>query len=206
MLTWSRAPQQRMDRGRTTLGTVCFKYPSHTIGCNQSARAAWPEVATASGKRNWHLPDSWRVVRAVFRYVALQEIYTLWSCDLCCIAFVHHVNFRCPIDELIRQITINCGERGLLLLRVRDDIRMTIAAYQTLYESSIAFGMRKALMAEQRKRNMEARVCMYHVYNPENDAYLCSRKCNCDVSFLLTIVLVLAGSVVVLLNFIDGRG
>merc|ERR1739848_815784 len=56
------------------------------------------------------------------------------------------------------QITINCGERGLLLLRVRDDIRMTIAAYQTLYESSIAFGMRKALMAEQRKRNMEARI------------------------------------------------
>jgi dynein light intermediate chain len=61
-------------------------------------------------------------------------------------------------DELIRQITINCGERGLLLLRVRDDIRMTIAAYQTLYESSIAFGMRQALMAEQRKRNMEARI------------------------------------------------
>jgi len=61
-------------------------------------------------------------------------------------------------DEVIRQITINCGERGLLLLRVRDDIRMTIAAYQTLYESSIAFGMRKALMAEQRKRNMEAKI------------------------------------------------
>lgn len=44
-------------------------------------------------------------------------------------------------DELIRQVTINCAERGLLLLRVRDEIRMTIAAYQTLYESSIAFGM-----------------------------------------------------------------
>ena len=28
---------------------------------------------------------------------------------------------------------------------------MTIQAYQTLYESSIAFGMRKALQAEQRK-------------------------------------------------------
>ncbi|CAH3179275.1 unnamed protein product, partial [Porites lobata] len=36
---------------------------------------------------------------------------------------------------LIRQVTINCAERGLLLLRVRDEIRMTIAAYQTLYES-----------------------------------------------------------------------
>lgn len=39
------------------------------------------------------------------------------------------------LDELIRQVTINCAERGLLLLRVRDEIRMTIAAYQTLYES-----------------------------------------------------------------------
>ena len=46
-------------------------------------------------------------------------------------------------DELIRQITINCAERGLLLLRVRDEARMTIAAYCTLYESSIAYGVRK---------------------------------------------------------------
>jgi len=61
-------------------------------------------------------------------------------------------------DELIRQVTINCAERGLLLLRVRDEIRMTIAAYQTLYESSIAFGMRKALQAEQGKADMEARI------------------------------------------------
>ena len=30
-------------------------------------------------------------------------------------------------DELIRQVTVNCAERGLLLLRVRDEIRMTIA-------------------------------------------------------------------------------
>ena len=51
-------------------------------------------------------------------------------------------------------MTINCAERGLLLLRVRDEIRMTIAAYQTLYESSIAFGMRKALMGEQRRGEM----------------------------------------------------
>lgn len=48
-------------------------------------------------------------------------------------------------DELIRQVTVNCAERGLLLLRVRDEINMTLAAYQTLYQSSIAFGMRKAL-------------------------------------------------------------
>merc|ERR1711931_53329 len=61
-------------------------------------------------------------------------------------------------DELIRQVTINCAERGLLLLRVRDEIRMTIAAYQTLYESSVAFGMRKALQAEQGKADMETKM------------------------------------------------
>ena len=35
---------------------------------------------------------------------------------------------------------------------------MTIAAYQTLYESSIAYGMRKALMAEQGKNEMNANI------------------------------------------------
>lgn len=63
-------------------------------------------------------------------------------------------------DELIRQVTINCAERGLLLLRVRDEIRMTIAAYQTLYESSVAFGMRKALQAEQGKAELDSKVIL----------------------------------------------
>lgn len=48
-------------------------------------------------------------------------------------------------DEIIRQVTINCAERGFLLVRVRDEVKMTILAYQTLYESSIAYGMRKAM-------------------------------------------------------------
>ena len=41
---------------------------------------------------------------------------------------------------------------------MRAQIRMTIAAYQTLYESSIAYGMRKALAAEQAKSQMQAKV------------------------------------------------
>jgi len=55
-------------------------------------------------------------------------------------------------------VTVNCVERGLLLLAVRNEIRMTVAAYQSLYESSIAFGMRKALMAEQRKSELASQV------------------------------------------------
>ena len=48
-------------------------------------------------------------------------------------------------DEVIREVTINCAERGFLLVRVRDEIKMTIAAYQTLYQSSVTFAMRKQL-------------------------------------------------------------
>ena len=61
-------------------------------------------------------------------------------------------------DELIRQVTINCAERGFLLVRVRDEIKMTVQAYQTLYESSVAYGMRKALQAEQRKAEMLIKI------------------------------------------------
>lgn len=61
-------------------------------------------------------------------------------------------------DEMIRQVTVNCAERGLLLLRVRDEIRMTINAYRTLYESSVSFGMRKALQAEQGKTEMQQHI------------------------------------------------
>ena len=43
-------------------------------------------------------------------------------------------------------------------MRVRDEIKMTIQAYQTLYESSVAYGMRKALQAEQGKTDMEGAI------------------------------------------------
>lgn len=73
------------------------------------------------------------------------------------------------LDELIRQMAVNCAERGLLLLRIRDEIQMTVATYRTLYESSIAFGMRKSLLVEKSKADMEKRVknlnnCILHVF------------------------------------------
>ena len=54
-------------------------------------------------------------------------------------------------DEIIRQVTIDCPERGLLLMRVRDELKMTIAAYQTLYQSSVTFGVRKQVDSEEGK-------------------------------------------------------
>lgn len=61
-------------------------------------------------------------------------------------------------DEIIRQITINCTERGLMLVRVRDELRMVVSTYNRLYESAIAFGMRKALQADQRKSDMVNKI------------------------------------------------
>lgn len=61
-------------------------------------------------------------------------------------------------DEIIRQVTINCSERGLLLLRIRDEIAMSMEAYETLYCSSVAFGMRKALQAHEEKEMLRERV------------------------------------------------
>lgn len=110
-------------------------------------------------------------------------------------------------DELIRQVTLDLPERGLLLLRIRDESRMTIDAYKTcvwsgreggaalfhnaraaaecggtlrristgltalspppsrrhtlharLYDSSVTFGVRKQLQAEQGIPELEAEV------------------------------------------------
>lgn len=61
-------------------------------------------------------------------------------------------------DEIIRQVTIECPERGLLLLRVRDQIKMTIASYQTLYESSILYGIRKRVQSENGKDELKKKL------------------------------------------------
>ncbi|KAG1948117.1 axonemal dynein light intermediate polypeptide 1 [Pimephales promelas] len=83
-------------------------------------------------------------------------------------------------DELIRQVTINCAERGLLLLRVRDEIRTTIAAYQTLYESSVAFGMRKALQGEQGKSDMENKISELESEKRDLERLLNEQKAKCE--------------------------
>ena len=61
-------------------------------------------------------------------------------------------------DELIRQVTINCLERGILLMRIKKEIEMTVNSYQSLYESAIAYGIRTALISAQDKSNMDDRI------------------------------------------------
>ena len=61
-------------------------------------------------------------------------------------------------NEIIRQITIDCAERGFLMIRLRNEFRSAIKAQQNLYESSIAYGMRKALLAEGKKNNLQHHI------------------------------------------------
>lgn len=58
-------------------------------------------------------------------------------------------------DELIRQVTINCLERGILLMRIKKEVEMTVNSYQSLYESAIAYGIRTALISEETKSKMD---------------------------------------------------
>lgn len=43
-------------------------------------------------------------------------------------------------------------------MRIRDEMRMTIQAYQNLYESALSYGMRKALQGENKHAEYTAKI------------------------------------------------
>ena len=68
---------------------------------------------------------------------------------------------HCPIrekiyvscfEEIIRQVAVDCIERGQLLHLVKTDIQERVKSLEKLYISGLAFGMRKALLTEDRKQ------------------------------------------------------
>uniref|UniRef100_A0A8C4S4Z1 Axonemal dynein light intermediate polypeptide 1 n=1 Tax=Erpetoichthys calabaricus TaxID=27687 RepID=A0A8C4S4Z1_ERPCA len=83
-------------------------------------------------------------------------------------------------DELLRQVTIGCAERGLLLMRIRTEIETTIAAYKTLHKSSMAYGMRKSLQAEQNRIDLDKKITELELENNELQKQLNEQKAKCD--------------------------
>eukprot|EP00002_Diphylleia_rotans_P016991 TRINITY_DN32_c0_g1_i6.p1 TRINITY_DN32_c0_g1~~TRINITY_DN32_c0_g1_i6.p1 ORF type:complete len:102 (-),score=35.33 TRINITY_DN32_c0_g1_i6:454-759(-) len=57
---------------------------------------------------------------------------------------------------------------------------MTISAYQTLYESSIAFGMRKALQAEQGRADMETKISQLESDKKDLERQVQDLKAKCE--------------------------
>eukprot|EP01084_Bolivina_argentea_P009833 18344_1 len=52
-------------------------------------------------------------------------------------------------DELIRQIAIDCKERGLMCLRIRDEAKVTLAAYGILKQVASVFSINQAEKSDQ---------------------------------------------------------
>ena len=68
-------------------------------------------------------------------------------------------------EEIIRQVTINCLQRGDLLNRIKLEMNYEINYYRQLYESLIAFSLRKVLqekkkviMLENKKSKLEEEI------------------------------------------------
>jgi dynein light intermediate chain len=59
------------------------------------------------------------------------------------------------LDELIRQITINCLQRGELLNHIKEQMKETTNYYQKLYESAMSFAMRKVLREQKKRKKLE---------------------------------------------------
>ena len=55
-------------------------------------------------------------------------------------------------DELIRQITISCMQRGELLNQIKEQMKETINYYQKLYEAAMAFAVRKVLREKKKEK------------------------------------------------------
>jgi dynein light intermediate chain len=57
-------------------------------------------------------------------------------------------------DEIIRQVTVNCAERGILLCNIRDELMLTLKTYQQLVDYAIGFGLQKVEEAKQEEEEL----------------------------------------------------
>jgi dynein light intermediate chain len=68
---------------------------------------------------------------------------------------IRHELYEDCMNELIREVGLELHERGFLLRDVRDELNLSINAYNALYESAAAHGIRKAIHGEQNKNDLK---------------------------------------------------
>lgn len=69
--------------------------------------------------------------------------------ELSGICIVRYQLYADCFDELIRQCSIVSVEHGSLLLRIREELRRTFSEFESVCRTSVAFGERKALFADE---------------------------------------------------------
>ena len=67
-------------------------------------------------------------------------------------------------DELIRLITLQCSERGILLGRIKNEYLRWMNTYEEVYTSGMAFALRQYLYKIEEKQKYE-----YYIKQLEND-------------------------------------
>ncbi|XP_014260769.1 33 kDa inner dynein arm light chain, axonemal-like [Cimex lectularius] len=129
----------------------CQKTEEEVIELQLLLNSLLPPIEWEEEGAVWQLQVSTEPVSR-FDVIKLKETLDLWlkqrqarSRGICS---VRREIFIQLFDEMIRQETIICPERGMLLIRMRDEHRMSLASVQALYEGSISYAKSKALEAE----------------------------------------------------------
>ncbi len=172
-----------MDWRWWALGSVCIQQKSVASRCDSVAGGLFGTliliVYHSSAKKNWHQPMFQEDLKnrliqkraketgiCPVREETYAQAFGVWKLNPNLYTYEHMWKSHClsfkanqlTLDELIRQCTVESPERGLLLLRVRDEMRIIVAAYQVLYESSLAYAVRKSLQAEVQRLDAQLLV------------------------------------------------
>jgi len=69
-----------------------------------------------------------------------------------------HELYKDCFDHTILELTNDNPDQGALLSRIRDELNMTSDAYKKLYESSVSFGLNKAIEARRQNEKLHAKI------------------------------------------------
>lgn len=79
----------------------------------------------------------------------LKELIQFRKCKIDGICDIRDEIYLETFNELIRQIVIDCPERGILMSIVRDEIEKTIEGYKRIFGNSLSFAVRRQLSADE---------------------------------------------------------
>ncbi|KAF8821088.1 putative axonemal dynein light chain p33, partial [Cardiosporidium cionae] len=158
------------------LATTNFPKAAHTTSPYQACEKLSEDVlATAIPPKRWSENGRNYVQYASSVPAKLSDIIKLEEHLL---AILEEQNAReigiCPVrenifsqlfEELIRQEILVCQERGLLLIRIRNEYANQVDAYQRLYESSILHTTRKAWRVESNKKRLQEKNVLFATEN-----------------------------------------
>ena len=85
-------------------------------------------------------------------------------------------------EELIRQISISCSQRGILLTKVRNEFRSILENYQQLYISSLAYGIRVSLLGEDLDQKYKQEIESYELEIKNLESEIETLKTDLEVS------------------------